>query len=166
MGGGVMLLPTQLRRAQMPIVTIRVDGTPAAQGSKRHIGGGRLVEQSKAVKPWRKNVRAAAEAAVVFGMLTDPLSGPLQVDITFTVRKPVSAPKRRRTWPAVRPDLDKMLRSTFDALTEARVWSDDGQVVEVTGRKVYPDEHESALSAPGAVIRVWQISDEASAVAA
>lgn len=161
-----MTLPTTLQRSLTPILTVQVTGIPAAQGSKRHIGNGRLVEQSKAVKPWRKNVRVAAEAAMVFALLDEPLAGPLQVDITFTVRKPVSAPKRRRTWPAVRPDLDKMLRSTFDALTEAQVWGDDGQVVEVTGRKVYPVEHELALSAPGAVIRVWQISDEASAVAA
>lgn len=161
-----MTLPTALLRSQCPILTVVVAGLPAAQGSKRHVGNGRLIEQSKAVKPWRKNVRTAAEEAFTGALLGDPLAGPLGVDITFTVRKPVSAPKRRRTWPAVRPDLDKMLRSTFDALTEARIWGDDGQVVEVSGRKVYPTEHELALTAPGALIRVWQIGDDYSAVAA
>ncbi len=160
-----MTLPASLLRSQTPSVTVFVSGFPAAQGSKRHVGNGRLIEQSKAVKPWRKNVRAAAEEAVALALRGQPLAGPLEVDITFTVRKPTSAPKRRRTWPAVRPDLDKMLRSTFDALTEARIWGDDGQVIEVSGRKVYPNEHDRALSAPGAVIRVWQIGDE-SAVAA
>ncbi len=41
-------------------LTVHVTGSPAAQGSKRHVGGGRLIEQSKAVAPWRKAVRAAA----------------------------------------------------------------------------------------------------------
>ncbi len=141
-------------------LTVHVTGSPAAQGSKRHVGGGRLIEQSKAVAPWRKAVKAAATEAMGRHLLTAPLGGPLLADITFTVRKPASAPKRRRTWPAVRPDLDKMLRATFDALTEAQVWLDDGQVVEVTGRKVFPDEHDLALPAPGAVIRVWRIGGE------
>lgn len=30
-----------------------IPGRPAAQGSKRHVGGGRMIEQSKYLKPWR-----------------------------------------------------------------------------------------------------------------
>jgi Holliday junction resolvase RusA-like endonuclease len=85
-----------------------------------------------------------------------PLTGPLGVEITFTLRKPASAPKRRVTWPDRRPDLDKLLRSTFDGLD--CIWGDDSQVVEVTARKVYPDEGIDALRTPGAVIRVWRLS--------
>ena len=36
-----------------------VFGLPAPQGSKRHVGEGRMVESSKRVKPWRRQVAAA-----------------------------------------------------------------------------------------------------------
>ena len=35
------------------------------------------------------------------------------------------------------PDLDKLIRSTFDALTTANVWEDDARVVAVEALKVY-----------------------------
>ena len=46
-------------------LTVIVYGTPAPQGSKRHVGHGRMIEQSKRVKPWRNDVKAAAETAIV-----------------------------------------------------------------------------------------------------
>jgi Holliday junction resolvase RusA-like endonuclease len=49
------------------------------------------------------------------------------------------------------PDLDKLLRATFDALTQARVWEDDSRVVWVQACKVaVPD-----TAATGADIEVW-----------
>jgi Holliday junction resolvase RusA-like endonuclease len=39
--------------------------------------------------------------------------------MVFTLKKPRSAPKRRPSWPDRRPDIDKLLRSTFDALVSA-----------------------------------------------
>ncbi len=148
------------------LLTVCVIGQPAAQGSKRHVGGGRLIEQSAAVKPWREAVKYAARDldSVVIGdntaglPLPDTFTGPLAVTVTFTVPKPKSAPKTRLTYPAKRPDLDKLLRSTLDALTDAGVWADDGLVVELSGRKTYPREHSDALTVPGALIRIREAS--------
>lgn len=130
---------------------------PAPQGSKRHVGNGRIVEQSKRVKPWRALVDAAVRAAVTGAA---PLDGPLSVEIAFTVRKPASAPKHRLTWPTTRDsgDLDKLLRSTFDALTTGGAIADDSRIVEVTARKMHPGEGLDALEEPGAVIRVWRLT--------
>ena len=50
-------------------------GLPAPQGSKTHIGNGRMVESSKRVKPWRRQV-AAAYVDHDFG---DVLIGPVSV---------------------------------------------------------------------------------------
>lgn len=146
---------------------------PAPQGSKRHVGRGRLIEQSTRVKPWRAAVEEAVETALVVrharqygGLPAGPvaaLDGPLSVEIAFTVRKPASAPKTRITWPTTRDsgDLDKLLRSTFDALTTAGAIADDSRIVEVTARKMHPGEGLDALDAPGAVIRVWQLTEAA-----
>ena len=37
-------------------ILIRINGLPAPQGSKRHVGGGIMVESSKRAKPWRQDV--------------------------------------------------------------------------------------------------------------
>jgi Holliday junction resolvase RusA-like endonuclease len=135
-----------------------VYGTPAPQGSKRHVGNGRMIESSAKVAPWREAVKWAALNERVM-MMPGPLTGPLAVTIAFTLPKPASAPKRTVTYPAKRPDLDKLIRSTFDALGEAFVWKDDAQVVLVTATKVYPQEGANALEAPGARIWVSQVAE-------
>lgn len=146
--------------ADEPVFEIVVYGTPAPQGSKRHIGRGVMVESSKKVKPWREDVRAAALAAKPAGWR--PLDGPLAAQMVFTLRKPTSAPKRRRTWPDRYPDISKLIRSTEDALTSAGIWADDARVVRYhETAKVYPLEDADALEAPGAVIRVWRIGGAA-----
>jgi crossover junction endodeoxyribonuclease RusA len=54
--------------------------------------------------------------------------------------------------PAARPDLDKLLRSTLDALVDAGALADDALVVEVNAAKTYPAGHLEALDTPGAVL--------------
>jgi len=150
-------------------LVITVYGIPAAQGSKRFVGHaangrGVMVESSKKVKPWREDVRAACLAGTPRLGRTGggaPLLGPLNVEIAFTLPKPASAPKRRVTWPDRRPDLDKLLRSTFDAIGSSGLWHDDAQIVEVTSRKVYPDEGIDALDRPGAIIRITTLAGAA-----
>lgn len=135
-----------------------VIGEIGPQGSKSFRGMSKsgkaiLSESSKKVKPWREAVKWAARAALR-GMIT----GAVEVDMIFTLRKPKTAPKRRKTYPATRPDLDKCARSTCDALTQAGVIEDDSRIVSF-GRlaKVYVGEDKDALDVPGAVIRVRRI---------
>lgn len=55
----------------------------------------------------------------------------------------------------VKPDVDKLISGTLDALKSAGVYLDDSQVVDVRGRKVYADN-----GLPGADIHistVWRI---------
>jgi Holliday junction resolvase RusA-like endonuclease len=134
----------------MSSLAICVFGAPAPQGSKRHLGKGVMVESSKKVKPWREAVKHAA--VEVRGRMP-AMTGPVHVTVCFTVAKPASAPKTRVTYPSKRPDLDKLLRSTFDALGDAGCWLDDGQVISVTAHKAYPNEAANALDTPGA--RIW-----------
>lgn len=139
----------------MNILEIVVYGRPAPQGSKRHVGGGRMIESSKHVKPWRDDVKAAAETWLAQRRPWTPLDGPIAVRMVFTLPKPLSAPKRRRTWPHRIPDVSKLIRSTEDALTAAGVWADDARVVEYDrAAKVYPGEDPEALESPGARITI------------
>lgn len=136
------------------MLTVSVVGTPAPQGSKRHVGNGVMVESSKKVKPWRQDVRAAAIEALP--SVLHPLIGPVRVHVTFYLSRPRGhygtgrnaglLRKSAPTWPAVKPDVDKLLRSTLDALGEAGVWRDDSQVVGVSAWKRYDDQRPPGAS--------------------
>ena len=147
-------------------MTIIVYGIPAPQGSKKFLGmrGGHGVigDDSKRTKPWRQDVKYAAiewRNRLDFGsgsMTT--IEGPVRLRIVFTLPKPTSAPKRRKTWACKKPDIDKLLRSTLDALTEAGVFTDDARVVEFSRlAKVYVGEDPEALDVPGCRIDVEAI---------
>lgn len=148
-----------------PWLTVEVRGLPAPQGSKSYKGRSKagkpiLVESSLALKPWRLQVQSALEDAIRAEAVEAlfPLEGPVAVVATFTMRKPKSAPKRRRTFPVTKPDVDKLLRAVLDAGTAAGVWGDDSQVIEETARKAYPREHIGALEVPGLTLAVYTIT--------
>lgn len=138
-------------------LTFTVIGTPAPQGSKRFVGvskrtgRGIMIESSKKTRPWRIAVQ---QAALELGLR---ISGPVSAMLTFTLPKPKSAPKRRTTWPDRKPDIDKLLRSTFDGMVEAGTIEDDARIVRLTSAKVFPNEGEDALAVPGCVVRIESI---------
>jgi Holliday junction resolvase RusA-like endonuclease len=117
-------------------VAFTVRGIPAPQGSKRaFVVNGRavLTESSAKVKPWRQDVRAAAIDAMNGRA---PFTVPVEVRVTFILPRPKSAP-RSRFAPDVTPDLDKLVRSSLDALTSAGVFDDDKRVCRIVTEKVY-----------------------------
>ena len=115
------------------MTTFHVPGTPAPQGSKNaYVRGGRavLVESSKKVPAWRA---AVAEAATQHcGELID---GPVDLTIEFVLPRPKSLPKRI-THMVRKPDLDKLVRSTCDALS-GTAYVDDNRVHHLTATKRY-----------------------------
>ena len=125
---------------------ITVEGIEAApQGSKRHIGRGIMIESCKRVKSWRDAVRV--EANKVVGELSEE---PVHIDLVFWFHRPKShlnakgelkqsAPK----YPTTRNkgDIDKLCRSTLDALTLSAI-ADDSQVVSLHARKYYCNKNE------------------------
>jgi Holliday junction resolvase RusA-like endonuclease len=132
------------------VTIITVLGHPAPQGSKsfKGIHGGKaiLTESSKAVRPWRQAVTwcVREQAAGV------KFSGPVTLEIAFTMKKPK---KPKYAWPAVPPDLSKLIRSTEDALTDSGIWEDDARVVRVEASKLYQGQN-GALDVPGATIMI------------
>lgn len=109
------------------VLDVFVAGSAAPQGSKRHVGRGVMVESSKAVKPWREDVRQTCLAA--WDDL--PLDEPVRLRIEFVRRRPTSAPKNRTPSATTKPDLDKLARAVMDAIGSAGVWVDDARVTEL-----------------------------------
>lgn len=153
-------------------VVLTVYGEPATQGSKKafynaRIGRAIMTEQTSAkLNPWRADVTLAAlrnrEERGWVGKPAEPLDGPLVARVIFTVKKPSSAPKTRRTYPAKGKDVSKLLRALEDAITAAGLWRDDSRVIEYTRlTKVYPGEDPEALEVPGVRIAIWTINEQA-----
>ena len=115
-----------------------------------------MVESSAKVKPWREAVR---QEALKTGLVVS--DQPIYLHLLFRFRRPQghynakgqikpSAPATHTT----RPDLDKLARSTLDALTGVR-FRDDSQVAFLVASKEYamPGELE------GCQIEIKTISD-------
>jgi crossover junction endodeoxyribonuclease RusA len=146
----------------MTMLRIDVAAPPAPQGSKRHVGGGRMVEMSKGVGPWREAVRSETQQQVKLHDWAP--SGPMAVDLMFFLARPAghygtgrnagelrpSAP----AYPAKRPDLDKLVRSTLDGLTFGGAYADDALVVHLVASKLYVEPGRL----PGVRIYVEELS--------
>lgn len=127
-------------------LTLTIIGLPAPQGSKRHVGNGRMIEASNKVGPWREAVVQAVSAR--FAELDDytRFTEPVQIDVEFYLPRPKTV---RRLWPSVPPDLDKLERGLFDALTIAGVWADDALVIRSCSMKQYAEDRQ-----PGADVKI------------
>jgi crossover junction endodeoxyribonuclease RusA len=132
-------------------LTFVVYGLPAPQGSKRSLGNGILVESSKAVRPWRTDVKHAALACIPPGWDT---TLPMSLSIVFRFKRPQGQIGKRGVKPSApihctsarAGDIDKLQRSTLDSLTGV-AFDDDRQVVSVNASKRYcvGDEPQGAL---------------------
>lgn len=131
-----------------------VPGHPGPQGSKKHVGRGIMIESSKRVAPWRHAV-----ATVAVRHADGLLDGPVGVRVQFILPRPKTAPARAVVSAARRiGDLDKLCRSTLDALSNV-IYRDDSQVVDIraTKRVALPGE------TPGAHITITTCTEGISA---
>jgi Holliday junction resolvase RusA-like endonuclease len=153
---------------QQLAVEFRVSGLPAPQGSKSFKGykngRGIMVESSKKVRPWRTDVQLAAER-VYSG---DVISVPVHVNVDFFFARPKSHYRTGKYSDLLKADaplyasthrlgdLDKLLRSTIDALsfvTGGCVIRDDCLVASLSSTKRYTN----AGTPPGAAIKVLKL---------
>ena len=126
------------------MISFFVPGDPKPQGSKRHVGGGRLIESSKGLPAWRAAVKAAAEQA---HQGQPPIDAPVHVTARFFMPKP----KRPRfNTPAVAPDLDKLQRAVGDGLEAGGLIKNDSRIISWDSTKHYAGEHQK----PGAHLTI------------
>ena len=95
-----------------------------------------LTSDNPALKAYRNAVSLSAKKCL--GNQTElfaPKHIPVGMRLEFVFERPASVTKKRM-FPVVKPDLDKLERAVLDSLTSI-VYFDDSQVVEMTARKVY-----------------------------
>ena len=140
-------------KAELDHITFTVAGMPPApQGSKRHVGNGRMIESSKNVKPWRYLVQQAAVA-----LQRPTFTGPISLSCVFIFPRPKSHYNTKGTLKpsaprhhAVKPDGSKCLRSTEDALVDAGLIADDARIAISSYTKRYVSDGDH----PGAIISI------------
>lgn len=135
-------------------VTFFVPGRPAPQGSKKHVGGGRMVETSPYLKRWRAAVTTTAQVVVPAAWDT---TAPMTAEVIFYLPRPKKHYGAGRNADlrgdapdlhTCRPDVDKLLRAVLDGCTGV-LWGDDSQIVTVHGGKAWasPDAAGARVTA-------------------
>lgn len=119
-----------------------VPGRARPQGSKRFVGTSKrgraiLIEMSPEVKAWRSDIAAYAKRAVGAGWVPLDLAS---ARLTFWFNRPKTV---TRQYPSVAPDIDKLARAVFDALTGVVV-RDDCVIVDLVARKRYRESEAPA----------------------
>lgn len=129
--------------------TLVVAGIPKAQPRTKAT---RFENRARVYTPgtadgWKSCVMFAA--ASISGRL---VAAPFSVTIQFRLPRPKA--HKRDTLVVTKPDIDNLIKSTTDALTDCGVWGDDSQVAAVAAIKIYA----GGTMAPGATItlEVWE----------
>ncbi len=123
------------------MATFFVPGVPATKGSWKALRNGKLRPDNAREKPWALAVAWSAKAARV-----EQVDGPVIVELVCYFPRPK---RPTHAFPS-RNDVDKLARSTLDALTGI-AWRDDQQVVELRVSKAYTGEVQRD---PGAWVSV------------
>lgn len=115
---------------------------PKPQGSKKIVGPYRMADATN-VSEWRNAV--IKTGATEYGD-REPCDEPIVAIIDFFLPRPKSLAKKY-LHPKRKPDIDKLIRSTFDGLTLAGVITDDSRIVHLTTSKqfVTPDQPVGAF---------------------
>lgn len=142
--------------------TANINGDPAPQGSKiprvSSKGKAYVQEQNSAKHgTWRQDI--------IDGLLKvrrelgwDTVAEvPVEVWLDFRLPRPASVSIRKRPFPHVKPDLDKLVRAFLDAATIAGVFQDDAQVIVVHASKRYATDDPDG--SPGALFALRLVPD-------
>lgn len=121
------------------VAQYHVMGSPSPQSGTRIVptGAGRraITTGGKGLAPWRASLAQAASWAAP----DEPLSGPVEVRVTFRLAMPRSRPKYLqrlgRSPSSVKPDIDKLVRAVLDSLKQGGMIRDDSQVYRVEAVK-------------------------------
>lgn len=124
------------------ILTFSARGNPIPKGSMRHVGNGRMVDQTK-TKPWMNSVRSAALLAAREAGIDQMIDVPVSVYIEFYFPRPAAAKNRLYPYKRSVGDIDKLSRAVLDALqptrTEIGILTDDSLVVDLSAHKRYTE---------------------------
>lgn len=114
----------------------KVVGLPIAQPRHRAAcrnGFPSLYLPSKhAVHAYKQSI---GEAASVAQEDKATIEGCVKLDVIFVFKAPKKS--QIKNWRCAKPDIDNLLKAVLDGLTDAGIWCDDAQVVQIHAGKCY-----------------------------
>lgn len=152
--------------ARLVRLVIKVEGRPAPQGSKDLGSAGQLLEQSPYLPAWRRAVVIGTRRAYLLAGIPRerlplfPAGVPVEIERCVFIVRHDQCRAEGTDEPIGKPDIDKLLRATLDALggaqkESARLFADDSQVASIDGlRKARPLPGIDGYDRPGALIIV------------
>ncbi len=129
------------------MITFTVYGNAVAKGSMKSFPlmkggqpvlgkGGRPVtittHDNPKTKEWQQLVANAAQA---YGPGT-LLDGPVMLKLIFYLQRPKSLTPKKRPYPIVKPDLDKLIRAVGDGL-KGIIYAEDARIIRLVAGKFY-----------------------------
>ena len=146
-----LLLSIELAESRPGAITFSVHGPASTKGSTRSVlsaDTGRIITKAdaKSLPVWTQAVAWSAKSA---GVKLAPRPAAIGVRVWLLFARPASVRVTERPHMTIKPDLDKCLRATLDALTGI-AYDDDSQVVETTVRKRYAARTETYL-------QIWEV---------
>lgn len=157
------------------VITIQVRDNPEAPGGKaafpiyrgserrgnrEFTGKVAVTDRNRLVPQWRRSVVNACRPNGV-AAVRPVLDGPLIVRLHFTVERPASVSATKRPYPTVRPDIDNLVKPTYDAITNSGIWKDDNLIIsQITSMAYVGGFHADgtpAMGVPGCVIEIFRV---------
>jgi crossover junction endodeoxyribonuclease RusA len=139
-----------------PFLVLDVSGLPVPQGSMKtwmHKGKPIVTSASKGLKEWRNLVALQASLSMQGRAPIPKRTHAVEITLAFHMPRPGSGVPKSQKAPRSRPDLDKLVRAVFDALTGV-AFQDDSQATQLRASKTYADGR-----APGVVVTLWAVED-------
>ena len=138
------------------MIELWIPGDPVPQPRQKfdRRSGRTYIDSDHKIHSWKERLFLFAK-----GKLEKPYEGPVNLTADFFVRRPKSHYGTGRNAKKLKPsaplypanarsgDVDNLVKAVADALTEAGIWRDDGQVCHAVIGKHYSDE-------PGVLVKV------------
>lgn len=135
-----------------------IPGIARTKGSLTFRGGKRVEESVQGSTQWRRLVAQAVRMDITkrWGSDWEPTTGPVGVRMHFWLPTSTEGVSGKGPIKSGSGDVDKLVRNVLDALTDAKLYRDDVQVVRIVADKMTV-EPGTIIEHPCLVLMVWEM---------
>jgi Holliday junction resolvase RusA-like endonuclease len=142
-------------RGDMKYLQFEIQGKPVAAARPRVSLKGHAYLPKKTVMA----KKAVAEIARHANQQRAPIETPVIIEIKFFFAPPKNLYKKRMSHVArpKKPDIDNLVKTVLDGITQAEVWKDDSLVVDMRAVKLYSNDNTDEKT----TVSIWVGGEQA-----